>query len=62
MGRFGHMMIYFVKKWGRFGRGCLGNGGVLVGVALVMGAFGHVFIASPFFSTRSKSRNSEHFD
>jgi hypothetical protein len=39
MGRFGHMMIYFGKKWRRFGRGCLGNGGVLVGVALVMGAF-----------------------
>ena len=29
MGRFGQMMIYFGKMWGRFGRRCLGNGGVL---------------------------------
>jgi hypothetical protein len=29
MGRFGQMMIYFGKKWGRLGSGCFGNGGVL---------------------------------
>jgi hypothetical protein len=29
MGRFGQMMIYFGKKWGRLGRGSIGNGGVL---------------------------------
>ena len=23
------MMIYFWKKWGRFGRDCIGNGGIL---------------------------------
>jgi hypothetical protein len=29
MGRFGQIMIYFGKRWGRFGWGCFGSGGVI---------------------------------
>ena len=50
MGRFGQMMIYFGKKWGRLGSGCFGNGGVLTCIH-------HLPLLS---STRSKSGNSKH--
>ena len=29
MGCFGQVIIYFGKKWGRFGRSCFGSWGVL---------------------------------
>ena len=57
MGRFGHMMIYFAKKWGRFGRGCLGKGGVLVGVALVMGRF-DMYSSPPLLSVHEVNRGT----